>query len=80
MQRFWPRSTGFRKSQDRVAVTFAWSAQCLQPVNLTPASLHARTPLIFGSKDKVERVARYYADGNDTRIAPLFARRGLLRH
>ena len=46
----------------------------------TPASLHARTPLIFGSKDKVERVARYYAEGSDSRIAPLFARRGLLRH
>jgi fructose-1,6-bisphosphatase I len=42
--------------------------------------LHARTPLIFGSKDKVERVERYYAEGSDTRIAPLFARRGLLRH
>jgi fructose-1,6-bisphosphatase I len=48
-------------------------------LDLTPASLHARTPLIFGSKDKVERVARYYAEGSDTRIAPLFARRGLLR-
>jgi fructose-1,6-bisphosphatase I len=49
-------------------------------LDLTPASLHARTPLIFGSKHKVERVARYYAEGSDTRIAPLFARRGLLRH
>jgi fructose-1,6-bisphosphatase I len=49
-------------------------------LDLTPPSLHARTPLIFGSKDKVERVARYYAEGSDTRIAPLFARRGLLRH
>jgi fructose-1,6-bisphosphatase I len=49
-------------------------------LDLTPASLHARTPLIFGSKDKVERVARYYAEGSDTRIAPLFAKRGLLRH
>ena len=45
----------------------------------TPASLHARTPLIFGSKDKVERVARYYAEGSDAPSAPLFARRGLLR-
>ena len=48
-------------------------------LNLTPASLHARTPLIFGSKDKVERLSRYYAEGSDARIAPLFARRGLLR-
>jgi fructose-1,6-bisphosphatase I len=49
-------------------------------LDLTPTSLHARTPLIFGSKDKVERVERYYADDSDARIAPLFARRGLLRH
>jgi fructose-1,6-bisphosphatase I len=48
-------------------------------LDLTPASLHARTPLIFGSKDKVARVARYYAEGSDARTAPLFARRGLLR-
>ena len=48
-------------------------------LDLMPASLHARTPLIFGSKDKVERVARYYAEGSDARVAPLFARRGLLR-
>jgi fructose-1,6-bisphosphatase I len=48
-------------------------------LDLVPASLHARTPLIFGSKDKVERVARYYAEGSEARIAPLFARRGLLR-
>jgi fructose-1,6-bisphosphatase I len=45
----------------------------------TPASLHARTPLIFGSRDKVERVARYYAEGSDARVAPLFAMRDLLR-
>jgi len=49
-------------------------------LDVPPASMHARTPLIFGSRDKVERVARYYAEGSDTRIAPLFARRGLLRH
>jgi len=49
-------------------------------LELTPASLHVRTPLIFGSKDKVGRVARYYAEDSDTRVAPLFARRGLLRH
>jgi fructose-1,6-bisphosphatase I len=49
-------------------------------LDLTPTSLHARTPLIFGSRDKVERVKRYYAEGSATRSAPLFARRGLLRH
>ena len=48
-------------------------------LNLKPASLHARTPLIFGSKDKVDRVASYYGDRSDVRVAPLFAKRGLLR-
>jgi fructose-1,6-bisphosphatase I len=42
-------------------------------------SLHARTPLIFGSKDKVERVRRYYSEDGLPQPAPLFARRGLLR-
>ena len=31
-----------------------------------------RTPLIFGSKDKVEHVAGYYAEGSVSRRAPLF--------
>jgi fructose-1,6-bisphosphatase I len=48
-------------------------------LDVKPASLHGRTPLIFGSKDKVERVASYYANGDDVRVAPLFAKRGLLR-
>jgi fructose-1,6-bisphosphatase I len=38
-----------------------------------------RTPLIFGSKDKVERIAGYYRDSRAEHEAPLFARRGLLR-
>jgi fructose-1,6-bisphosphatase I len=48
-------------------------------LSLTPPSLHARTPLIFGSKDKVERIGRYYAEGRDAPPAPLFAKRSLLR-
>jgi fructose-1,6-bisphosphatase I len=48
-------------------------------LDVKPTSLHGRTPLIFGSKDKVERVASYYANGDDVRVAPLFAKRGLLR-
>ena len=39
-------------------------------LDVTPTSLHMRTPLIFGSKDKVERVARYYAEGSVSRRAP----------
>ena len=48
-------------------------------LDVRPASVHARTPLIFGSKDKIERIARYYSEGGDGQEAPLFARRGLLR-
>ena len=46
---------------------------------VTPASLHVRTPLIFGSKDKVERIERYYTETSDSQSAPLFGKRGLLR-
>ena len=48
-------------------------------LDVAPQSLHARTPLIFGSKDKVARIHRYYSEGGLTQPAPLFARRGLLR-
>ncbi|MCF6304591.1 MAG: class 1 fructose-bisphosphatase [Rhodobacteraceae bacterium] len=42
----------------------------------TPHELHARTPLVFGSRDKVTRVAAYY-DLPDNEISPLFGKRGL---
>ncbi len=48
-------------------------------LEIEPKALHERTPLIFGSKTKVERIARYYAVGGAEQPAPLFARRGLLR-
>jgi fructose-1,6-bisphosphatase I len=42
--------------------------------------LHARTPLIFGSTDKVEGVRDYFLDGHRSAArAPLFGRRGLWR-
>jgi fructose-1,6-bisphosphatase I len=45
-----------------------------------PKHLHERTPLVFGSRDKVERVAGHYAAPHHlTDRAPLFGRRGLLR-
>jgi fructose-1,6-bisphosphatase I len=47
-------------------------------LNVKPTSLHMRTPLIFGSKDKVERIARYYSEGAAMMRAPLFGKRGLL--
>jgi fructose-1,6-bisphosphatase I len=49
-------------------------------LDLVSSSIHQRTPLIFGSTDKVERIRRYYIDGHRSASrAPLFGKRGLLR-
>ncbi|MGO9421205.1 class 1 fructose-bisphosphatase [Roseiarcus sp.] len=48
-------------------------------LTIEPESIHVRSPLIFGSKDKVERVARYYGDEGEARLPPLFGKRGLMR-
>ena len=48
-------------------------------LEIKPTSIHVRTPLIFGSKDKVERIALYYSDGSASQRAPLFGKRGLWR-
>ena len=48
-------------------------------LEVKPASIHVRTPLIFGSKDKVDRIALYYSEGSSSHQAPLFGKRGLLR-
>jgi fructose-1,6-bisphosphatase I len=49
-------------------------------LDLVPATLHQRTPLVFGSRTKVERVNRYLA-GAPARHedSPLFSHRGLFR-
>ena len=45
-----------------------------------PGELHERTPLVFGSADKVARVARYHTDPSHQRArSPLFGERGLFR-
>jgi fructose-1,6-bisphosphatase I / sedoheptulose-1,7-bisphosphatase len=51
-----------------------------QPIlNVPPSSLHQRVPLVFGSRDEVERIERYHREpANETRN-PLFAERGLFR-
>ena len=41
-----------------------------------PAALHARTPFVFGSADKVARVAAYQ-DLPESEVSPLFGKRGL---
>jgi fructose-1,6-bisphosphatase I len=48
-------------------------------LDVKPTSLHMCTPLIFGSRDKVERIARYYSEGSASQRAPLFGKRGPLR-
>lgn len=44
----------------------------------TPSELHQRTPLVFGSADKVSRVSAYH-DLPESEVSPLFGKRGLFR-
>ncbi len=46
-------------------------------LDIKPAKLHVRSPLVAGSAEEVERVARYYADRPSKGASPLFAKRGL---
>ncbi len=49
-------------------------------LDILPATLHQRTPLMFGSSGEIERIARYKANPNTLfERSPLFGRRGLLR-
>lgn len=49
-------------------------------LDLIPAHLHQRVPLIFGSRTEVERITRYHLDAAAMpERSPLFGRRGLLR-
>jgi fructose-1,6-bisphosphatase len=53
-------------------------------MDILPSGLHQRVPLIFGSRDEVERVSRYhdeYASGKepDNFNSPLFSTRSLFR-
>ena len=53
-------------------------------MEMSPTELHQRVPLIFGSKNEVERVAGYHADyasgkEPDTFNSPLFSTRSLFR-
>ncbi|MCI4660635.1 MAG: class 1 fructose-bisphosphatase [Neomegalonema sp.] len=44
----------------------------------TPDALHARTPFVFGTADKVERVISYH-ELPENEVAALFGKRGLFR-
>ena len=49
-----------------------------QILDKVPAELHQRTPLIFGSARKIERIAGYHVDPSLVRdVPPLFRERGL---
>jgi len=49
-------------------------------LDLAPTALHQRMPFVFGSREEVEGVARYYAVPLDTgETSPLFGRRSLFR-
>lgn len=47
-------------------------------LSLTPDTLHSRTPFVFGSADKVARVASYF-DMPPEETSALFGKRGLFR-
>lgn len=52
----------------------------MRMLDKVPMSLHERTPLVFGSADKVARVTRYHSDPTHQRArSPLFGERGLFR-
>ncbi len=49
-------------------------------LDITPDDIHARTPLVFGSRNKVARIQRYLAEQESSAArSPLFGKRGLLR-
>jgi len=49
-------------------------------LEIAPQALHQRTPLIFGSRNEVERLEQYHRDHNQRDYdAPLFGTRGLFR-
>jgi len=49
-------------------------------LDLQPSDLHQRTPLVFGSRNKVKRVRRYVVDPPvNHEESPLFSQRGLFR-
>ena len=48
-------------------------------LEVDPKAVHERTPLLFGSEDQVNRIARDYEGGLFEISPPLFATRGLMR-
>ena len=57
------------------------ATDCVYPMlDIVPSAIHARVPLVFGSANLVEIVARYHSDPQfSAERAPLFGKRGLMR-
>jgi fructose-1,6-bisphosphatase I len=52
----------------------------LRILDIKPKELHARTPIVFGSRAAVQRISRYHADPQfSAEHAPLFFHRGLIK-
>jgi fructose-1,6-bisphosphatase I len=52
----------------------------LRILDIKPKEVHARTPIVFGSRAAVKRISRYHTDLQfSTEHAPLFFHRGLIR-
>jgi fructose-1,6-bisphosphatase I len=50
-------------------------------LDIMPSAPHARIPLVFGSAGPVALVSRYHSDPQfSAERAPLFGKRGLMRH
>jgi fructose-1,6-bisphosphatase I len=58
------------------------ASDCVRPIlDIVPSAIHARVPFVFGSPALVELVARYHSDPQfSAEHAPLFGKRGLMRH
>jgi fructose-1,6-bisphosphatase I len=55
------------------------ATNCVEPIDqITPETLHQRVPFVFGSANKVARVATYH-DLPRQETAALFGNRGLFR-
>jgi fructose-1,6-bisphosphatase I len=58
----------------------AASTGLMRILDITPESIHQRVPLIFGSREEVDRVDRYHRDPYPIgERSPLFGHRGLFR-
>jgi fructose-1,6-bisphosphatase I len=57
------------------------ATDCVRPIlDVPPCAIHERAPLVFGSSNLVELVARYHSDPQfSAERAPLFGKRGLMR-